>query len=453
MKLNKLKFLFFLSFILLLCFSFNLSVSADDVEKRGLEIKYPPINGIEITTSTTISEYAVYFFSLAMIIGTILAFAILIYGGFRYITSVGSPEAMSDAKKWIWESILGLMLLLSAWFVIGIINKGILSPSVPDVKALSGIYLVDKEGEKIPYSNSIANSIPEYFEVDHIEFISDKPEDISYANPDKDELCSVYIYNEKNLEGEAREEIKNTGAGTEHDVNNIGSMFLLWHDPGVYLYKEEGYDKEFNNPPRPKFIQTSQKSFKENFDNKIKSLRFVDDLSSKSSDLGYYYVVVFEEPNFNKNKGKCDIVFWDENSKDFSGSEIENNISSIAVFKIAEIHGEVKFYDEINQKGNKHTEKLTSQSMNSLFLSDTKSDETGEKMENWNSIAVNANATVVLCTDEQVVLGGYCRLFIPLGYGGDNLKTTSVYHKCYGDSASDCEEYLPKQALIISRQE
>jgi len=453
MKPNKLNFLSFLFLVLFLCLSLSFFVSANDIEKRELEVNYPIINGIEITTESTIADYAVYFFSLAMIIGAILAFAVLIYGGMRYVTSAGNPLAMSDAKKWIWESILGLMLLLSAWFVIGIINKEMLSPKIPDIKATSGIYIVDKNGEKILYSQENVNSIPEYFEVDYIEFISDPPEDLDYADPDKDELCSVYIYDKKNLEGEAREEIKNTGAETKHDVSNVGSMFLLWHEPGVYFYKEEGYDKEFNNPPRPRFLQKSQASLKEDFDNKIKSLRIVNDLSSKSSNTDFYYTILFEEPNFNKNsKGKCSVKFS-------SAPPIGDlKISSIAIFKTTEMHGEVIFYDEINQKGNAALQDLTGHSNITVVLSWLES-ESGVKLEEWNSIAINANATVILCTEEYINLGGYCRLFSPLGHDGDNLKTTSIYYRCYGQGSQGqllglpCEEYFPKQAFIIPRQE
>jgi len=464
MKLNKLKQILALFFIVSL---FSLSTSfvfANDIQKRGLETKYPIINGIEITATSTIETYAVYLFSLAMIIGAILAFAVLIYGGFRYVTSAGNPEAMSDARKWIWGAILGLILLLCSWLIIGIINQEILKPKVPEIKAISGIYLVgkdvvDKSDMKIPYSEDVVNSIPEYFEADHIEFISDPPEDINYANPDKDELCSVYIYDKKNLEGEAREEIPNTGAGSTHPVSNVGSMFLLWQEPGVYLYKEEGYDKEFNNPPRPMFIQTSQARFKEDFDNKIKSLRIVDIKPEDTSpDYPYYqqpqtpggsyYVILFEKPNFNKkDRGRCAFTITNKNNFDGDKDEqIKGTISSIMVFRTKEIHGEVIFYDEIAQKVEKKEYRMEFTGEIAKGITRKKSE-----LDVWNSVAINANATVIINTGEEGVHDGYCRPFVQFSKDGDNLKPTTIYHRCHG--ATDCEEYLPQYAFIIPKQE
>ena len=454
MKLNKSKILSFLFLALFLCLSFNLFVLANDVEKRGLETNYPEINGIKITATSTIETYAVYLFSISMIIGAILAFAVLIYGGMRYVTSSGNPDAMGDAKKWIWEAILGLMLLLCVWFIIGVINKEMLSPTIPDVEATSGIYLVDKDGEKIPYNQARVNSIPEYFEVDYIEFISDPPEDLEYASPDKNELCSVYIYDEKNLEGEAREEIKNTGAETKHYVSNVGSMFLLWQEPGVYLYKEEGYDKEFNNPPRPMFIQTSQTSFKEEFNNEIKSIKIVYDLDPSGNRMapGYYYVVLFEEPNFNKDsRGKCGILLG-ESAENFDDDEqIKGKISSVAVFKTGNLHGEVRFFDEIDCKP--ESEQYLIDLSGDIFGEVTLSQTQEQEVDEWNSLAINANATVILNTEENGsgrVDEGYCRLFSNTSET-KNLKTTSIYHKCYG--ATNCEEYMPKNAFIMPQQE
>jgi len=150
MKSNKSKFLFLFLLILFLCFLSSSFAIANDIEKRGLETKYPIINGVEITATSTIGTYAVYLFSVSMIIGAILAFAILIFGGFRYVTSAGDPMAMTDARKWIWNAILGLILLLCAWLIMGIINEEILKPKVPGIDAISGIYLVGKDKTKIP---------------------------------------------------------------------------------------------------------------------------------------------------------------------------------------------------------------------------------------------------------------------------------------------------------------
>jgi len=463
MKLNKLNFLFFLVFVLFLCFSFNLFVFADDVQKRGLETNYPEINGIKITATSTIETYAVYLFSISMIIGTILAFAVLIYGGLRYVTSSGNPDAMGDAKKWIWESILGLMLLLCTWFIIGVINKEMLSPTVPDVEATSGIYIVDKNGEKIPYSEKMVRSIPEYINVDHIEFISGPPEDPNYTDPDKDELFSVFVYSEKNFKGTV-EEIPNPGAEGTHNISNIGSMFLLWWEPGVYFYDKESFK---TNSLYPRFYNTSQMNLKE-FDDEAKSLRIVnikseEDTSSgpqgpympQQDSGGSYYVVLFEMPNFNKQtQGKCAFSITPQSS--FSGdlAQIQNTVSSVMVFRTKEIHGEIILFDEIAQVKEKKEfiKKVSGEVASSITFSQA-------KLDIWNSITINANATVIINTEEGGVHTGYCRPFSQYSKDGDNLKTTTVWNMCFGQQSQGqlfglpCEEYFPKRATIFPRQE
>jgi len=464
MKLNKLNLLFFSFFLLFLCLSLSLFVSADEVEERGLEVNYPIINNIEITTESTIGDYAVYFFSIAMIIGTILAFAVLIYGGLRYVTSSGNPDAMGDAKKWIWESILGLMLLLCTWFIIGVINKQILNPTIPDVEATSGIYLVDKTGNKVNYTKDRVYSIPEYFELDHIEFISDPPEDPSYSDPD-DELYSVFIYSEENFKGSI-EEIENPGAGGTHNIGNIGSMFLLWWEPGAYFYDGESFK---TNSLYPRFYNTSQMNLKE-FDNEAKSLRIVnvkseEDTSSgpqgpytsQQDSEGVYYVVLFEMPNFNKQTpGKCAFSITPQSS--FSGDleQIKDTVSSVMVFRTEEIHGEIILFDEIAQVKEKkeYRRDVAGAVADSITFSEA-------ELDIWNSITINANATVIINTEEEGVHTGYCRPFNQYSIDGDNLKTTTVWNNCFGPrpqgtgaaGRDECIEYFPKRATIFPRQE
>jgi len=454
MKLNKLNLLFFSFFLLFLCFSLSLFVSADEVEKKGLEVNYPTINGIEITTESNIGDYALYFFSLAMIIGTILAFAVLIYGGMRYITSSGNPDAMGDAKKWIWEAILGLILLLCTWLVIGIINKQMLNTTIPGVEATSGIYLVDKTGKKINYTKDRVYSVPEYFELDHIEFISDKPTNLSYSDPDKDELCSVFVYGEKEFKGSIQE-IENPGAGQTHSISDIGSMFLLWWEPGAYFYDKENFKTD---SLYPRFYDTSQMNLKE-FENRAKSLRIVNvGTENTSSGVwdpyqqtpgGFYYVVLFEMPNFNKQtQGKCALSIASQGSFTGNLAQIKDTVSSVMIFRSKEIHGEIILFDEIAQVKEKkeYKKEFTGENYDSITFSEA-------ELDIWNSITINANATVIINTIEGGSgdgLQGYCRPFSQYSKDGDNLKTTTVWNECFGQQ---CEEYFPKRATIFPRQE
>lgn len=48
-------------------------------------------------------------------IGGFLAFAALIYGGFRYIVAQGDPKQISAARSTITWALLGLSLIIVAW--------------------------------------------------------------------------------------------------------------------------------------------------------------------------------------------------------------------------------------------------------------------------------------------------------------------------------------------------
>lgn len=70
---------------------------------------------------------------LISVVGVVAMGAIVI-GGARYLTSVGNPSAIEDAKHTIWSAIYGLILALVSWVLIGTINPDILvlkNPAMP----------------------------------------------------------------------------------------------------------------------------------------------------------------------------------------------------------------------------------------------------------------------------------------------------------------------------------
>lgn len=147
MKLNQFKFLFVLILVL---FSFSLFSSFSLAVEKELETEYPGIGGQEgLTKETTLPEYVNYVFKFSLIIAAVAALAVLIYGGFRYLTSAGSPVVQNEAKKWLFGGFLGLILLLSSYVILNTINPELLkldfgdlmgepgepvSPEVPEVE-------------------------------------------------------------------------------------------------------------------------------------------------------------------------------------------------------------------------------------------------------------------------------------------------------------------------------
>ncbi|MCK4454332.1 APC family permease [Candidatus Parcubacteria bacterium] len=98
------------------------------------ELTYPEIGGEAPTADTTLPEYIKYIFNFSMLLGAILAFAVLLFGGIRWLLSAGSPTATSDAKSWMLGGIIGLVLLLSSWLILTTINPELAILKLEDLK-------------------------------------------------------------------------------------------------------------------------------------------------------------------------------------------------------------------------------------------------------------------------------------------------------------------------------
>ncbi len=127
-KLVKILFLVFLFF--LACFPFA-SVRAE------LQLRYPELNlpgfriPLRITHDMGLGGLALYIYYFIVIIGGIIAFCALIYGGIRFLISLGSPTAKSEAKKQIIAAFLGLALLLGSWVILHTIDPGLVVIHMP----------------------------------------------------------------------------------------------------------------------------------------------------------------------------------------------------------------------------------------------------------------------------------------------------------------------------------
>ncbi len=88
------------------------------------------------TTSNNPGAVVANFYSFALLIGGILAFGAIVWGGVKYAIAAGNPSAQSDGKDWIVGALLGLVLLASAALILKTINPELIRLNIPSLSPL-----------------------------------------------------------------------------------------------------------------------------------------------------------------------------------------------------------------------------------------------------------------------------------------------------------------------------
>ena len=118
-------------FIILVLFStFGfLSVS---LAQPHLETNWPTApGGKTLNATSSLVDFVEYSYRWAILLGGLVAFFALVYAGFKYLTSVGDPNKMKDAKDRIISAILGLVLLLSTFLILSTLNPELTTLRAP----------------------------------------------------------------------------------------------------------------------------------------------------------------------------------------------------------------------------------------------------------------------------------------------------------------------------------
>jgi hypothetical protein len=99
----------------------------------------PGIPGTNPTTAagTSPGAFVANFYQFALLIGGILAFGAIVYGGVLHAVSAGNPSRQSEGKKWIWSALTGLLLLAGAYIVLYTINPNLLNLNLPTLTPIS----------------------------------------------------------------------------------------------------------------------------------------------------------------------------------------------------------------------------------------------------------------------------------------------------------------------------
>jgi len=122
-------------------------------------------NAVSATNSSELNNiglvsYIFGFYDFALIIAGILAMGAIIYGAILYAISSGNTSRQSDAKEWITQAFLGLLLLLAANLLLGTINPNIISPKIdiPKLESITPIAPSSTQGNISLYCSQCTSS-------------------------------------------------------------------------------------------------------------------------------------------------------------------------------------------------------------------------------------------------------------------------------------------------------
>jgi type VI protein secretion system component VasK len=77
----------------------------------------PPATGT-VPAETAVSNIVTNIITLLFLLGGIAAILYLLWAGIQYITSAGNPEKMKSARQSIIAVVVGIVVMMAAWFII-----------------------------------------------------------------------------------------------------------------------------------------------------------------------------------------------------------------------------------------------------------------------------------------------------------------------------------------------
>ncbi len=89
--------------------------------------KIPGSSGV---SGNDLKTYIESIYNVALILVTLSAVLMLSIGGFWYLTSAGNTSRMGTAKEIIVDSLIGLVIALTAWLILNVINPDLVKTTI-----------------------------------------------------------------------------------------------------------------------------------------------------------------------------------------------------------------------------------------------------------------------------------------------------------------------------------
>lgn len=315
----------------------------------AVENTYPPITLPDGTTyvineDSTFVDYVAYGFMMIIAIGAVLLLLTLIWAGVNFVMAGGDPGKISMAKELVMNGFVGILILLSSYWIIKEINPGIIDTVNPDIDACSmgGIVLTIDDGG-VTKKKCIAETTKKLD-------IEGNIIDTEWKYEDGD-LKEAWAFSGEDYTGGATKLFQDIGSHVPASISTAASVpsgtksiYLLRRLKGFYFYDDTDYN--FKKYP-PFFVPESIKNISEqypNLDNKACSFNTVASFIKTVEGITYYdepKAIIFEDANYS---GKCSLVYSSKSTSLNTPSELpdskyssyigNNKMSSIIVYNV-----------------------------------------------------------------------------------------------------------------------
>lgn len=136
--MHKNKNFFIVFFLLLFSISPFLFVPEANAQTTGLQYTLlEKIPGFASTNGSDLPGYVKAIYNVALVVIVLSAILMLTIGGFMYLTSAGNTSAMGTAKGVIFDSLIGLIIALTAWLLLNVINPDLVNVTLNGLSAVT----------------------------------------------------------------------------------------------------------------------------------------------------------------------------------------------------------------------------------------------------------------------------------------------------------------------------
>jgi len=352
-------------FALLLVYFLIPSISLVFAQEGGLEVSYPEMpGGIDSpkTIKVFLPRYIQYIYKFTVMIGGIVALLALIYGGFRYLTSAGSPATMTDARNQIFAGLIGLTVILGSYVVLYEINPDLISLELPNVSGMRNGIIVYNKANCAGLAGGAA--IPELLELDDdilykalkgsgsvILKTKEGNEEypLSFFPFHSSDTLKIELHTSEDCEGGAANTITSFTKDMCQGINtpDVKCIKFVWWRPGLWVFNrlDNGNAPDPSNLPPGweegkdyKVFRTTQESLALGFNENIKAIALVPD---KKLALDYGVILHNLAGDFMKKKGFSQIILpgnprciTDGDGVTMCNTDDFHNISSITLFNL-----------------------------------------------------------------------------------------------------------------------